>query len=96
MIYQKALFVDMVYLQQDAFDPVDVSAPLERQQLTFPKIYHLMKREYHFPDKKAARDYFTRLTGLFKNCTIRPSTPATTRGGSAKSSWMPPCRPSIR
>jgi len=65
--YQKALFVDMVYLQQDAFDPVDVSVPLQRQRASFLKIYHLMQREYHFPDKKAARDYFTRLTGLFKN-----------------------------
>ena len=30
--YQKSTLVDMVYLQQDAFDPVDVSAPLERRK----------------------------------------------------------------
>ena len=65
--YQKALFVDMVYLQQDAFDKVDSSAPMERQKLAFGKIYDLVTREYRFENKDAVRDYFTRLTGLFKN-----------------------------
>ena len=30
--YQKSLLLDMVYLQQDAYDKVDVSVPLERQK----------------------------------------------------------------
>ncbi len=64
---QKALFLDMVYLQQDAFDDIDSSAPLERQQMVFNKIYDLVTRPYGFKDKAEARDYFTRLTGLFKN-----------------------------
>jgi V/A-type H+-transporting ATPase subunit A len=64
---QEALFVDMVYLQQDAFDDVDASVTLERQKLSFDKIYGLVSRDYKFQDKDAARDYFTRLTGLFKN-----------------------------
>ena len=33
--YQKALLLDMAYLQQDAYDPVDVSVPLERQKEMF-------------------------------------------------------------
>jgi V/A-type H+/Na+-transporting ATPase subunit A len=65
--YQKSLFLDMVYLQQDAFDEVDASAPLERQQNSFNLVCDLVNREYKFPDKGAARDYFTRLTGLYKN-----------------------------
>ncbi|MCG8361352.1 MAG: V-type ATP synthase subunit A [Kiloniellales bacterium] len=65
--HQKALFVDMVYLQQDAFDEVDVSASLERQTLSFAKIYSLVTHDYAFADKEDARDYFTRLTGLYKN-----------------------------
>ena len=65
--HQKALFLDMVYLQQDAFDPVDLSAPLARQQRSFHLVYGLVTRDYDFADKAAARDYFTRLTGLFKN-----------------------------
>jgi V/A-type H+-transporting ATPase subunit A len=65
--YQKALLVDMVYLQQDAFDEVDVSAPLERQKQCFGFLYDLVTREYKFDDKEQVRDYFLRLTGLFKN-----------------------------
>ena len=65
--YQKALLVDMVYLQQDAFDDVDASAPLERQKLCFDFLYDLVTREYKFEDKEQVRDYFLRLTGLFKN-----------------------------
>ncbi len=67
IVFQKALFVDMVYLQQDAFDEVDASVPLERQKLVFDKIHDLVTRPYRFKDKAEAREYFTRLTGLFKN-----------------------------
>jgi V/A-type H+-transporting ATPase subunit A len=65
--YEKAMFVDMVYLQQDAFDEVDVSASLQRQKTAFDLMYNLVTATYHFPDKDQVRDYFTRLTGLFKN-----------------------------
>jgi len=65
--YQKSLFLDMVYLQQDAFDDVDASMPLERQKASFALVCDLINREYKFTDKGAARDYFTRLTGLYKN-----------------------------
>ena len=57
----------MVYLQQDAFDPVDASASLERQKLAFERLYKTIQRDYAFEDKAQARDFFTRLTGLFKN-----------------------------
>ena len=67
MIYQKSLFLDMVYLQQDAFDEVDSSANLERQKQSFELVYDLVNRNYQLADKQTTRDYFTRLTGLFKN-----------------------------
>ncbi len=65
--YQKALFLDMVYLQQDAYDPVDASTSVERQQVAFGMVYDLVERAYAFGDKAEARAFFTRLTGLFKN-----------------------------
>ena len=65
--YQQSLFVDMVYLQQDAFDNVDVSVSLERQKETFMLIIKLIQASHQFSDQNHARDYFTRLTGLFKN-----------------------------
>lgn len=65
--YQKALFLDMVYLQQDAFDKVDVTVPEERQRAMFLLCKRLIDRQYQFRDKEQVRDCFTRLTGLFKN-----------------------------
>lgn len=65
--YQKSLFVDMVYLQQDSFDPVDASVTMERQNKAFNSVYDLVTRDYRFDSKDVARDYFTRLTGLFRN-----------------------------
>jgi V/A-type H+-transporting ATPase subunit A len=57
----------MVFLQQDAFDSVDASTPLERQRESLDLIHALITRRYDFADKEAARNYFTRLTGTFKN-----------------------------
>ena len=65
--YQKALFVDMVYLQQDAFDAVDVSTPLARQQEWFELIVTIVNNERHFENKHGVRVHFTRLTKLFRN-----------------------------
>jgi V/A-type H+-transporting ATPase subunit A len=65
--YQQALFLDMVYLQQDAFDAVDVSVPISRQKESFNLIYDLVHRSYQFDSHDQIREYFTNLTGLFKN-----------------------------
>jgi V/A-type H+-transporting ATPase subunit A len=65
--WEKALLVDMVYLQQDAFDPVDSSMSLERQMESFALIKSIVDRELGFDDKDRAREFFTRLTGLYKN-----------------------------
>jgi V/A-type H+-transporting ATPase subunit A len=65
--YQKSLFLDMVFLQQDSFDPVDSAVSMERQKLAFNRVYDLVTRDYRFDSKQQVRDYFTRLTGLFKN-----------------------------
>ena len=65
--YQKALFLDMVYLQQDAFDPVDVSVPLARQRKCFDLICAIVDKEYEMADKQEVRDFFTRLISLFKS-----------------------------
>lgn len=71
--YQKSLFLDMVYLQQDAFDPVDVSVPLGRQKETFLLCQKMINDDYDFENKEQARGFFTKLTGLFKNLNTAPS-----------------------
>ena len=70
--YQKALLLDMAYLQQDAYDPVDVSVPLERQQEMFTLVRGLIQRDYPFKGKDEARGFFTQLTGLLKNLNYAP------------------------
>jgi V/A-type H+-transporting ATPase subunit A len=65
--YQKALLLDMVYLQQDAFDKVDASTPQARQKEAFELVRSLVQRDYPFDGKEEARRFFTRLTGLLKN-----------------------------
>ena len=65
--FQKSFLLDMVYLQQDAFDDVDSSCPLSRQKACFELVVSLIRQQYNFTDKEVARDYFVKLTGLFKN-----------------------------
>jgi V/A-type H+/Na+-transporting ATPase subunit A len=60
-------FVDMVFLQQDAFDDVDAAMPLDRQKILFDRVFHIATRSYGFAEKDAVRQHFTRITGLFKN-----------------------------
>jgi V/A-type H+-transporting ATPase subunit A len=67
VLYHKTLFLDMVYLQQDAFDAIDASTPLARQRKLFELIYRVAQNHYDFADKNAAHEFFTRLSGLFKN-----------------------------
>jgi len=67
VVWQKALLVDLVYLQQDAFDPVDASTTFERQKDSFYFVKDIVERQYRFEDKNQAREFFTRLTGLYRN-----------------------------
>ncbi len=73
IIWNKATLVDMVYLQQDAFDDVDVSVPRDRQKVSFSLLKDLIKRDYNFKDKDECRDFFTRITGLYKNFNYSPT-----------------------
>lgn len=70
--WQKSMLLDMVYLQQDAFDDVDVSMPRDRQLESFRLLRNLIQREYTFTEKEQVRDFFTRLTGLYKNFNYSP------------------------
>ncbi len=64
---EAARFLDMVFLQQDAYDPIDSSSSIERQRDLFERVHRICTHAHGFADKDAARQHFTRLTGLFKN-----------------------------
>ena len=58
----KAEFLDAVYLQQDAFDPVDGATSAERQRHVFAVVARILEADTEFPDKDAARSFFQTLT----------------------------------
>lgn len=65
--WQKSVLLDMAYLQQDAFDDVDASMPRERQLESLRLVMSLIDRDYGFTDRNEAREFFTKVTGLYKN-----------------------------
>ena len=67
VIWQKSLLLDMVYLQQDAFDEIDACMPRERQLESFRLLKRLIDTGYNFKDKDEARSFFTELTSHYKN-----------------------------
>ncbi|MDD5449343.1 MAG: V-type ATP synthase subunit A [Candidatus Omnitrophica bacterium] len=65
--YLKGDFFDFVYLQQDAFDPVDEATSGERQAYVFDFIYRMvLNAEFHFEDKTKALHFFHTLRQHFK------------------------------
>ena len=65
--WQKSVLLDMVYLQQDAFDEVDAAMSREKQQESFTLLKRIVQKKYDFKDKEEARTYFINLTGYYKN-----------------------------
>jgi V/A-type H+-transporting ATPase subunit A len=72
VIWQKSVLLDMAYLQQDAFDDTDACMPRERQLESLRLIKRLIDRDYAFPDRDQAREFFTRVIGLYKNWNYSP------------------------
>lgn len=67
LTYQKAQCLDQVYLQQDAFDDVDGSTPIGRQQELFDLLVSCLDNPPLMTDKEQIRAHFVRLSGLFRN-----------------------------
>jgi V/A-type H+/Na+-transporting ATPase subunit A len=67
VLYLKTEFLDSVYLQQNAFDPVDAYNTMERQVYSFSKVTEVLKKDITAKDKDEARNIFFRLTSLFRN-----------------------------
>lgn len=72
ILYQKSLMFDMTFLQQDAYDAIDVSVPMNRQKEFFNLLFDIVKKEYEFIEKEEARNFFVKLTGLLKNLNYSP------------------------
>ncbi len=62
--FLKGEFLDFVYLQQNAFDPVDEATPQERQLYVFGFIYRILEARLSLRNKEEALGYFQRLRQL--------------------------------
>ena len=65
--WQKSVLLDMVFLQQDAFDEVDSSMSRQRQAESFRFLKSLIDNNYDFTDRNSVREFFTKVTSLYKN-----------------------------
>jgi V/A-type H+-transporting ATPase subunit A len=66
--WQKATLIDAAYLQQDAFDAVDVSVSLDQQKRSFELIERIVSAPLGAAgDRDALRRLFTQLTSELKN-----------------------------
>jgi len=64
--YLKSEFFDSVYLQQDAFDPVDEATAQDRQEYVFEFIRGVLAEDFSFQDKNSALQFFQKLKQIFK------------------------------
>ncbi|MBO5643312.1 MAG: V-type ATP synthase subunit A [Kiritimatiellae bacterium] len=73
IIYMKAEFLDMVYLQQNAFSETDASTPAERQRVMFDLVEKVLLLERVFNDKDEVRKFFFDLQQRFIDWNDKPS-----------------------
>jgi V/A-type H+-transporting ATPase subunit A len=71
ILYLKSELFDSVYLQQNAFEPVDAATPAERQRYVFDAILRMLITDYSICDNNEARSFINQLRQLFLdwNCT---------------------------
>ena len=65
VIYLKGEFFDAVYLQQNAYDPVDESTSGERQKHVFDLVVGILQTKFPFENKDQARKFFLDLRQKF-------------------------------
>ena len=72
IVYLKAEYLDAVYLQQDAYHPVDGATSAERQKYVFHHLAGILDTPMKFADKAAARKFFQTLTQATKDWNWTP------------------------
>ncbi len=65
IVHMKSEFMDAVYLQQNAFDPVDAAVSAERQQHVFGVMFDILTSKLDIPSKDEVRGFFNNLRQKF-------------------------------
>lgn len=64
--FWKSEILDYAFLQQDAFDKVDASCPMERQKYMLDLILDICDRSFGFEDWQDCRSYFNKLINALR------------------------------
>jgi V/A-type H+-transporting ATPase subunit A len=64
--YWKSELIDFIILQQDAFDAVDASTPMERQEYMYTKIINICRQNIEFEDFEDCSAFFKKLINVFR------------------------------
>ncbi len=64
--FWKSEVIDFVILQQDAFDKIDQSTPIERQQYMLESVLELCNAEFSFDSFNEVDNYFKRVINQYK------------------------------
>lgn len=64
--FWKSEIIDYAFLQQDAFDKVDASCPIERQKYMLDLILEICDRKFVFDDWQECRTYFKNLINALR------------------------------
>ncbi len=68
--YQKAEFLDRVYLQQDSFHPIDAAVSVERQRHVFELLFSILSAELKLENQEEARDFFNTMRQHFLDYNV--------------------------
>ena len=64
--YWKSELIDFIILQQDAFDAIDASTPMERQEYMYTKVINICRQNIEFEDFEDCSAFFKKLINVFR------------------------------
>ena len=64
--FWKSELIDFVILQQDAFDDIDASTPIERQKMMYEMVLDVCRKSFDFDDFEACSRFLKGLINLFR------------------------------
>ena len=64
--YWKSELIDFIILQQDAFDDIDASTPMERQEFMLTKVLEICDRKFDFDGFEECNAYFKEIINIMR------------------------------
>ena len=64
--YWKSELIDFVILQQDAFDPIDSSTPMKRQEYMLSKVLEVCDADFDFENFEECNKFYKEVINLMR------------------------------